>query len=38
MPILQLDTNLSKTIIPLEFRIQTCKLIADIFNSPLHVR
>lgn len=38
MPILQLDTNLSKTIVPLEFEKQTCELIADIFKSPLHVR
>lgn len=37
MPILQIDTNLSKSIIPLDFKVKMCELMADIFNSPLNV-
>ncbi|VVC24838.1 Macrophage migration inhibitory factor,Tautomerase/MIF superfamily [Cinara cedri] len=36
MPILQIDTNLPKSIIPLDFNVQICELMADIFNSPLN--
>lgn len=38
MPILQIDTNLSKSIVPIDFGVKTCELLADIFKSPLNVR
>jgi len=38
MPILQIDTNLSMTIVPLDFAAKTCELMADLFKSPLNVR
>lgn len=38
MPILQIDTNLSKSIVPNNFGVKTCELLADIFKSPLNVR
>jgi len=38
MPILQIDTNLSMTSVPLDFSIKTCELMADVFKSPLNVR
>lgn len=36
MPILQIDTNLSMTDVPLDFSIKTCELMADVFKSPLN--
>ncbi|XP_025197730.1 uncharacterized protein LOC112596328 [Melanaphis sacchari] len=36
MPILQIDTSLSMTSVPLEFAVQTCELMAHIFKSPLN--
>lgn len=38
MPILQIDTNLPNSVVPLEFREKTCEIMSDIFKSPLHVR
>lgn len=38
MPILQIDTNLSMTNVPLDFSVKTCELMADVFKSPLNVR
>ncbi|CAI6365268.1 unnamed protein product [Macrosiphum euphorbiae] len=35
MPILQIDTNLSMTNVPLDFTVKTCELMADVFKSPI---
>ncbi|XP_060865755.1 macrophage migration inhibitory factor homolog isoform X2 [Metopolophium dirhodum] len=35
MPILQIDTNLSMTNVPLDFTVKTCELMADEFKSPI---
>lgn len=37
MPILQIDSNLSKFNVPEDFRVKTCELMADIFKSPINV-
>ncbi|XP_025422058.1 D-dopachrome decarboxylase-A-like [Sipha flava] len=36
MPILQIDSNLSKSNVPKDFRVKTCELMADIFKSPIN--
>lgn len=38
MPILQIDTNLSKSNVPPNFGVKTSELMADIFEAPLNVR
>lgn len=38
MPILEINTNMSRSIIPLNFEIKTCEIMAEIFKSPLKVK
>lgn len=38
MPILQINTSLSKADVPPNFKTNTCELMADIFKAPLNVR